>query len=116
MFRIGGRGAMSRERGAWTTMAGTRTCASRRGRRDLEWDSRRGRERFRGGGEVDLGTRGCGTRGGTEDGGLTSSVAVVVGRLGAGRLGVGELAFGGGVGVGVEGCEGAKSWSSSRRW
>ena len=67
---------------------------------------------------MDLGTRGCGTRDGTEDGGLASSVALVVGRLGAGRLGVGEgeLAFGGGVVVVVEGCEGAKSWSSSRRW
>ena len=123
VFRIGCRGAMAKKRGAWTAMAWTRTvvCVSRRGRRDLEWDSRRGRERFRGSGEVDLGTRGSGargsgTRGGTEGGGLASSVAVVVGKLGAGRLGVGELAFVGSVGAVVEGCEGAESWSSSRRW
>ena len=65
---------------------------------------------------MDLGTRGSGTRGGAEDGGLASLVVVVVGRFGVGGLGVGELAFGGGVGAVVEGCGGAKSWSSSRRW
>ena len=88
----------------------------RRCRRDLDWESLRGRERFRGGGGVDLGTRGSGTRGEADEGGLASLVVVVVGRFGVGRLGVGELAFGGGVGAGVEGCGGAKSWSSSRRW
>ena len=45
-----------------------------------------------------------------------SVVVVVVGRVVVGGLGVGEMAFGGGDGAVVEGWDGAKSWSSSRRW
>ena len=65
---------------------------------------------------MDLGTRGSGTRGRAEDGGLMAFLAMVVGKLGASGLGVGGLVCDGGVGAVVVGCDGATSWSSSRRW
>ena len=87
-------------------------------RRDLDGDFLRGRELFRGCGDVDLGTREAGARGAAVEGGLVSVVLVAVGKFGVGGCGVGGQVFGEGVGVGaVEGgCGGAKSWSSSRRW
>ena len=76
----------------------------------------RGRELFRGCGDKDLGTRGTGERGAAAGGRLVSVVPVVVGRVVVGGLGGGELVFGVGVGAVAGGCDGAKSWSSSRRW
>ena len=76
----------------------------------------RGRDLFRGCGDVDLGTRGTGARGAAAEGRLVSVVLVAVGRFGVGGCGVGEPVFGVGVGAVVGGCDGAKSWSSSRRW
>ena len=76
----------------------------------------RGRELFRGCGDVDLGTRGTGERGAAAEGKLVSVVLVAVGGFGGGGVGVGGLVFGVGVGAVVGGCDGARSWSSRRRW
>ena len=65
---------------------------------------------------MDLGTRGSGARGADDEGRLVSVVLVAFGKVDVGGLGVSELALGGGVGAVVGGCDGAKSWSSSRRW
>ena len=65
---------------------------------------------------MDLGARGTGERGAAAGGRLVSVVPVVVGGVDDGGLGGGGLVCGVGVGAVAGGCDGAKSWSSSRRW
>ena len=65
---------------------------------------------------MDLGARGTGERGAAASGRLVSVVPVVGGGVVDGGLGGGGLVFGRGVGAVAGGCDGAKSWSSSRRW
>ena len=60
--------------------------------------------------------RGTGERGAAAGGGLVSAVPVAVGGVDVGGLGGGGVVDGVGAGAVDGGCDGAKSWSSSRLW